>query len=888
MAVLVFVRMVALLPAPIYCVLPADKEHARCADTPNEFSQRALVLLQTGAEVGRRHQNPDQSASVIRRHRSRWRMKKAKEKKLPMEITDVLSGVPNFNTTAVYNVTDRIRRGGGFRAFRTALVIHLTMTLLILLAFGSLRKWYPKTFSFNTTNGVVPLWASPTDSNWSWIHASLSLRLNDIHRFVGLDMAMQVEFCQLAIRTLIVVGVPLVFILGPLHCLFGNNNRTRNGVLTNYGLGNVEDGSWLFWIHSLVVWLTVFAVQKLIFMSMSIYMKRRFTFLAEMPSPRSKTILVENISEHYCSDKMLKVFFERMFGEGSVESAFVVKRTEHLVNLIKRTQHDQLQLAEARITIQDDFARRGTISYFEKRIKARQLKIEKERARLQSEIKAQEESKCSQERAVAAHRKELRAQKAALSEKRARLISRRMASREEKGGVRTANDITGAHETDETASPGIATGYIYPGYESDHDLDVELDSHSVQKSQWIWRSSDYSTSGFVTFSRRVDSEMALIAALTSNRDEFVVSNPPDPNDVIYTDLMKHPQMIQVQETIGYVLLVGIIVCFLPVVATLSALANVEDMSNRGLPLAHFLETHCQTLCTLWDGLVATMSLDFFMSLFPNILVVISLRFFSLKAEAWLQSTVQVWFFWFLIIYVLLVTEIGVSIVRTGISLLEEPLNVVKYLADFLPEATNFFLIWVTLQWFQHAITLWRLPSLLNFIGWRVIYEEDVAREMSALEDQGYHGIGSRSARLTLTFVVCLVFSTLSPLITMLGLVNFFLCRLIYGYLTVFAESRKPDLGGVFFVQQLIHTQKSMFLYILLMVGVLLKRASNPLPGLIASGCVFYQFYSLRKFHTTFEWKCLPLEDIHNLDECVKQESSQDAYAQPELNSAAKP
>lgn len=58
--------------------------------------------------------------------------------------------------------------------------------------------------------------------------------------------------------------------------------------------------------------------------------------MMNMPAPRATTILVENIPEDHRSDKRLTQFFEGIFGESSVESAFVVRETAKLEGLLQQ------------------------------------------------------------------------------------------------------------------------------------------------------------------------------------------------------------------------------------------------------------------------------------------------------------------------------------------------------------------------------------------------------------------------------------------------------------------------------------------------------------------------------------------------------------------------
>merc|ERR1719335_2069103 len=118
--------------------------------------------------------------------------------------------------------------------------------------------------------------------------------------------------------------------------------------------------------------------------------------------------------------------------------------------------------------------------------------------------------------------------------------------------------------------------------------------------------------------------------------------------------------------------------------------------------------------------------------------------------------------------------------------------------------------YMPVQWASVAMTLSRYMIAFKFWSFRQLAEkvkkaspedaEKEASEKSEPEDQTFEGIGGRNARLTLLLVTVLCFSNLCPIMTILGAIFFYLVRLFYGYLVTYAEIRKPDSGGVLFVQ----------------------------------------------------------------------------------------
>merc|ERR1712227_977154 len=151
------------------------------------------------------------------------------------------------------------------------------------------------------------------------------------------------------------------------------------------------------------------------------------------------------------------------------------------------------------------------------------------------------------------------------------------------------------------------------------------------------------------------------------------------------------------------------------------------------------------------------------------------------------------------------------------------------------------------------------------------------------EDQDYYGMGSRSARFSLLLVVALVFCSLTPLITVLAFINFALCRVFYMHLFVFAETRKPDLGGVFWCTMLRHVLQGLFLYIALMTGVLAERASTWVPSAVSASSFLFLGSTYTTLRTRYRWENIKIDDLRDDEDMVElREPTRTSYSQPEL------
>lgn len=385
---------------------------------------------------------------------------------------------------------------------------------------------------------------------------------------------------------------------------------------------------------------------------------------------------------------------------------------------------------------------------------------------------------------------------------------------------------------------------------------------------------------FIKFTHRHQREIALKVSYTEDDEEFVVSVPPDPSDVIFSDLQVEARLETARETLGYTLLAILFFSYLPIVLSISDLTSLESL-KRTIPAVAKLEHSYPKLTTLWDGLMGSFVLTLAMSFLPTLLSLIFYGCFELRAAAWLQHRLQQWYFYALVVFVLLIKAVGDSLFMSLEYLAAHPFALPHTLAVALSEATHFYLNYVPMQWVTHATNMTRMVPLAKFLVLRQVCTEERARELSEPEDQDYYGIGSRCARHSLLLVTCIVFGGLAPPIILLGLIDFFILRVLYGYLLVFAESKKPDLGGMFWCTQMRHLQQGLLIFIVLMVGVLLRRAATSGPGLLAAGSVVYWLVAYTRFARRFRLDTLPLRDIQAA-KSDHRPSRRSTYLQPEL------
>jgi hypothetical protein len=539
-------------------------------------------------------------------------------------------------------------------AFIAALIANAGTIVGCIAIFMALRNNFPQIYS-NNINGKDPLWTSNPipEGTFGWAMAALYTPTDESAQRIGLDNALLLQFTEVCMRILIIIGIPLVFIEGPLNMFFGGNAAGLD-YMSYLSFGNVEVGHpWLYNVHACFVWFVVLTVQTNLYAAQRRFLEQRYKWLKALPDMRANTLLIEGIPENYRSDKNIKEFFEKMMGAGTVKDASVLKDTTELCKRVAEKDALELQLHEAKAAEPQDA-----------------VKI----SQLNDEI------------------------------------------------GKSKKAITDAQLEVRTTSAKTVDG------ENGAKLP---DPINLSKA-------------FVTFKQSRSAQIALNLQFNSDSSVWVASVPPEPRDMLWNDLTADPTVQAARDVIGYALVVGLYFAYMPLVIGISQVANAIDAGP---------------LTSLWEGLAPTMGLQIMVAFLPTILLLIFRSFFILKADAWSQTRLQKWYFWFQIVFVILITAIGDSVVEFTTTIFTDPIAVFGMLAETMPHATHFYMNFLVLQWTTHAMNLLRYVPLSKFLGFRNVFEEEEARAKAEPEDQDYYGLGSRSARFTINMVIGIVYST---------------------------------------------------------------------------------------------------------------------------------
>eukprot|EP00928_Gymnodinium_smaydae_P078981 TRINITY_DN63019_c0_g1_i1.p1 TRINITY_DN63019_c0_g1~~TRINITY_DN63019_c0_g1_i1.p1 ORF type:complete len:933 (-),score=229.92 TRINITY_DN63019_c0_g1_i1:79-2877(-) len=745
---------------------------------------------------------------------------------------------------------------------------------ILLRLYPVVYKRAPEDKDFEAPPAAPPGFMAKMYFYTQWLPTVRALEPDEAMDLAGLDGLMFLEYHRIMKYLLLVISPTILVVLCPMHYHFGMNTAEID-ILSRVGINNLPQGSNCFWVHALFVWYVVAVVVLFILYAQNRFVQLRYRYLGSLPVPHVTTIMVENLPRQYRSDTKLKTFFEQMFGKGCVDRSYVVRRAGVLYDMQRQVEELAKKLEDLKLSgfsaadepgAGGDGAAAGEGGpRLEASEEAKILESQKE------EVEALMESEAQRISSAAAAEDDA-APDAEAPDAAAKALA--AAAAIATGALSAASSVVGAGGAAEAKLPTSSATATAAQLEA------------VQKEEQEQPESMFSGSGFVTFSSRKWRRMALREQFSVYSDEFVTSLAPDPNDVYYGNLALAPSERMNLDLVGRLSMVGIFITWFPAVIFISGFTSLRSLQDRSPYIAALCERQ-PALEAVLEGVLSTLVLKLFMGLLPTLFLMIFREFFSIESGAMAQYHMQHWFYAFNIFFIVLVTAVGRSLLATAETVARDPGELFELLALSLPTASHFYLQYVVLGWFSVALEQLRTSNLFKYMAFRVFYSPEQAKEKSEPEADTTYGMGSRFARASTYSAIMLVFCTCSPLICLLTLVYFWVGGITYTYLLCFAETRKPDLGGLFWVQALRQMFVGLLLFVLLMVGVLEERAATVKPGLFAAGSLVLLYWGWLRLNS-FNWRerTLPEEVKDDLHDKQSPPAPVGQYVQPVLQTAS--
>lgn len=674
-----------------------------------------------------------------------------------------------------------------------------------------------------------PAKAADCCSGWfAPFSAAYAATTEEIEENCGLDCAMLIEFSMLSMRLIGYLCIPMSIL--SLMYIFAGGGAAREDILSWQGVGNVlyvqnilpgEEGKvagvqWIYWVLGFVTNMVVFFVQRVVYSAQDAFLGRRKAWLKKMPEIQANTVLVRNIPLVEKEQDQAGTVSSSTGGAAAnsnlvdtMTGAFVpglrAQNDEEVENKFKAWFPEGIKSV---FVVKKASAVTGAISAY----CTAALPIQKPDEKVPADDTPEQKSK-----------------------------------REEKYNTQLENQ----KEATDKAKTVIAG---------------KMKTYKAQREAQKY----HSTNAFVTFKSRAERESAVCQRMVDNADDYVmeVEPSPPPQDVLYRQLELESSFQQWYTLLGWGLIIGLFFMFMPIVLFIGKALSLPSIERIG-----FIKSilHGSAMEHTIGGILSSYGLTFMLGWLNFFLDIIIYRCFDNESITSQQLQLQRIYFVFLIIYVLLITCVGSDVEEALTVFIKSPLSIFTVLSNRMPLATHFYMFYVLSQPFTHGMNLCRYMQVFKyFFFYRSTgLSPDDPRYAVEPEDQGYYGVGARSARWELILIIGIVFGTICPLMNLCVLWNACVCRGVYGYLISCCETVKTnDSGGLHWNLQMRSLQWNLWWYIILMTGIIMHRAESSGPGIL-TGCSavvwlvgFLQFDSLKV-------ESLSLSELQSTDESKK-------------------
>lgn len=379
-------------------------------------------------------------------------------------------------------------------------------------------------------------------------------------------------------------------------------------------------------------------------------------------------------------------------------------------------------------------------------------------------------------------------------------------------------------------------------------------------------------SAFVTFNQQIAAHLA-VNALTHHEpyamaDRYLEVSPPD---VIWGNLGLNPYEKRIRVALSYSATAVLIIFWAIPVAFVGIISNIEGLCHRESWLAWLCKLPSPVIGII-QGILPPVLLAVLMMLLPIVLRLFG-RFEGIPTHTGLELSLMTRYFIFQVVHSFLIVTLSSGIFAALPSLLSNPSSIPGLLAQYLPQASTFFLTYILLQGLSGVA-----GGFLSIVGLIIYYVKlfilgSTPRSIYNIKyAQTTVAWGTLFPSITLLVVITLAYSIISPVINGLACFTFFLFYLLYKYLFLYKYTQPPsaDTGGLFFPKAIQHVFVGMYIQQLCLCALFfLVTAPSGKRGALPEGVLMIVLILLTAgFHAIINssfgplTKALPLSHAH--------------------------
>ncbi|CCJ29367.1 unnamed protein product, partial [Pneumocystis jirovecii] len=342
-----------------------------------------------------------------------------------------------------------------------------------------------------------------------------------------------------------------------------------------------------------------------------------------------------------------------------------------------------------------------------------------------------------------------------------------------------------------------------------------------------------------------------------------------PKDIIWDNLQLKWWDRLIRAIAVVISIAALVIFFAFPVAFVGSLSNVISLSKK-FSWLEFLGDLSKPVSGLITGLLPSVLLAIIMIAVP-IIMRFAAEFKGLPTQTDVELTVQNMYFSFLVVQVFLVVTISSGIAAVIASIINNPQNTPKLLAQNLPRASNFFFSYILLQGLSIASgELLQVITLIVFYIFGKLMDNTPRKLWSRFTTLRILGWGTTFPRFTNLSVIAITYSIIAPLIMIFVVIAFILFYATYLYNFLYVFDFPVDTGGLAFPKSLYQMMTGIYLLEVCLTGLFFlarddqnhfaTKVQGILMVILIIFTAFYQFMLQKSFNPLI--KFLPLTSKH--------------------------
>ncbi|ORZ20126.1 hypothetical protein BCR41DRAFT_303779, partial [Lobosporangium transversale] len=328
--------------------------------------------------------------------------------------------------------------------------------------------------------------------------------------------------------------------------------------------------------------------------------------------------------------------------------------------------------------------------------------------------------------------------------------------------------------------------------------------------------------GFVTFKHHLSAQLCAQAKIDSRPQGLNVRLAMEPRDVLWSNLTSSFRNRFSRSIVVNLSIWVLTIFWIFPTSSFLLLTSADALSEKFKFLAPILKAS-PLIQSLIQNVLPIVFVTIFLALAPVIILEITKQELPVSYSA-LEGRVFRRYYHFLIFNVLFVFMIGTAILKTILTLIQQPTNIFTLLADSLPLGATFFVFYIVFNTCTHALELVQVWSQLivhAFATARKLTQtpRSLQRASTPWAFQYYYYYPQNILSIVITFI----YSLINPLILVAAVVYFAFALLVFKHQLAYCYIRKYENSGKFFRHVFQYTTDGLIIFQIMMVGILWSK-----------------------------------------------------------------